>query len=172
MLVSLLALFGDRSPHGSPRPDGAPRSKNLRVLLGTVRVRTTRSGRNQRVIPYLGAIQYRYELSINEVFSSATGIAYENYRLPITMSDAVLARCDDLLVDGQRVAVLGPIRPQRDLRIDRTRIYAHPYGNRREMIDRYTGVSLRCRELLAEPRGAAARAGHQGFPDRCADRPA
>ena len=42
--------------------------------------------------------------------------------------------------------------------IDRPRIFAHRYGDRREMIDRYAGVSLRCRELLAGPRGAAARA--------------
>lgn len=117
------------------------------------------------------------------------------------MPDAVLARCGDLLVDGQRVAVLGPIaldvtydsRFQTDaydagLRtwtvqmdvldvravgdevpdmawvqlegevIDRPRILAHRYGDRREMIDRYAGISLRCRELLAGPRGAAARA--------------
>jgi len=42
--------------------------------------------------------------------------------------------------------------------IDRPRIYAHRYGDRREMIDRSAGVSLRCRELLAGPRGAAVRA--------------
>jgi hypothetical protein len=103
------ALFGDRSPHGSAGPDGAPRSKNLTVLVGTVRVRTNRRGQTQREITDLGAVRYRYELSINEVFASATGVAYENYRFPITMPDAVLARCGDLLVDGQRVAVLGPI---------------------------------------------------------------
>lgn len=195
------ALFGDRAPHGSLGSDGARRSKNLTVLVGTVRVRTNRSGRTQRVITDLGAVQYRYELSINEVFASDTGVAYENYRFPITMPDAVLARCRDLLIDGQRVAVLGPIaldvtydsRFQTDaydagLRtwtvqmdvldvravgddvpdmawvqlegevIDRPRIYAHRYGDRREMIDRYASVSLRCRELLAGPRGAAARA--------------
>jgi hypothetical protein len=195
------ALFGDRSPHGSAGPDGAPRSKNLTVLVGTVRVRTNRRGQTQREITDLGAVRYRYELSINEVFASATGVAYENYRFPITMPDAVLARCGDLLVDGQRVAVLGPIaldvtydsRFQTDaydagLRtwtvqmdvldvravgdevpdmawvqlegevIDRPRIFAHRYGDRREMIDRYAGISLRCRELLAGPRGAAARA--------------
>ncbi len=195
------ALFGDRSPHGSTGPDGAPRSKNLTVLVGTVRVRTNRRGQTQREITDLGAVRYRYELSINEVFASETGVAYENYRFPITMPDAVLARCNDLLVDGQRVAVLGPIaldvtydsRFQTDaydagLRtwtvqmdvldvravgddvpdmawvqlegevIDRPRIYAHRYGDRREMIDRYAGVSLRCRELLAGPRGATARA--------------
>lgn len=195
------ALFGDRSPHGSAGPDGALRSKNLTVLVGTVRVRTNRRGQTQREITDLGAVRYRYELSINEVFASATGVAYENYRFPITMPDAVLARCGDLLVDGQRVAVLGPIaldvtydsRFQTDaydagLRtwtvqmdvldvravgdevpdmawvqlegevIDRPRIFAHRYGDRREMIDRYAGVSLRCRELLAGPRGAAARA--------------
>jgi hypothetical protein len=195
------ALFGDGSPHGSAGPDGAPRSKNLTVLVGTVRVRTNRRGQTQREITDLGAVRYRYELSINEVFASETGVAYENYRFPITMPDAVLARCGDLLVDGQRVAVLGPIaldvtydsRFQTDaydagLRtwtvqidvldvravgddvpdmawvqlegevIDRPRIFAHRYGDRREMIDRYAGVSLRCRELLAGPRGAAARA--------------
>ncbi|MEI8305711.1 MAG: hypothetical protein WCF99_01480 [Chloroflexales bacterium] len=195
------ALFGDHAPHGSAGPDGAPRSKNLTVLVGTVRVRTNRRGQTQCVITDLGAVQYRYELSINEVFASETGVAYETYRFPITMHDAVLARCGDLLVDGQRVAVLGPIaldvtydsRFQTDaydagLRtwtvqmdvldvravgddvpdmawvqlegevIDQPRIFAHRYGDRREMIDRYAGISLRCRELLAGPRGAAARA--------------
>lgn len=195
------ALFGDRSPHGSAGPDGAPRSKNLTVLVGTVRVRTNRRGQTQREITDLGAVRYRYELSINEVFASATGVAYENYRFPITMPDAVLARCGDLLVDGQRVAVLGPIaldvtydaRFQTDaydagLRswtvqmdvldvravgdevpdmawvqlegevIDRPRVFAQRYGDRREMIERYANVSLRCRELLAGPRGAATRA--------------
>lgn len=48
-------------------------------------------------------------LSINEVFASATGVAYATYRFLITMSDALLARCGDLLVDGQRVAAPGPI---------------------------------------------------------------
>lgn len=48
-------------------------------------------------------------LSINEVFASATGVAYATYRFPITLPDAVLARCGDLLVDGQRVAAPGPI---------------------------------------------------------------
>jgi hypothetical protein len=103
------ALFEDRSPHGSAGPNGAPRSKKLTVLVGTVRVRTNRRGQTQREITDLGAVQYRYELSINEVFASATGVAYENYRFPITMPDAVLARCGDLLVDGQCVAVLGSI---------------------------------------------------------------
>ncbi|MDW8234090.1 MAG: hypothetical protein RMJ54_15015 [Roseiflexaceae bacterium] len=48
-------------------------------------------------------------LSINEVFASATGVAYAIYRFPITMSDALLARCSDLLIDSQRVAAPGPI---------------------------------------------------------------
>lgn len=195
------ALCGDSAPHGSPGPDGRPRSKNLTVLVGTVRVRTQRSGQAQRVITDLGAVQYCYELSINEVCASATGVAYACYRFPITMPDAVLARCRDLLVDGQRVAVLGPLALEvtydsrfqthptdagrrtwtvqldvLDVRavgdevpdmawvqlegevLDRPRLFAHRYGDRRTMIDHYAGVNLRCRELLAGPRGAAARA--------------
>jgi hypothetical protein len=69
------ALFGDRAPHGSTGPDGAPRSKNLTVLIGTVRVRTNCRGQAQREITDLGAVRYRYELSINEVFASETGVA-------------------------------------------------------------------------------------------------
>ena len=194
------ALFGQRAPLGSTGPDAAPRSKNLTLLVGTLRTRTTRSGRSQREISDLGAVRYRYELSINELFASPTGMAYASYRFPITMTDAVLARCADVLVDGQRVAVLGPItldvsydprfqtdaydvglrtwtlhmdvldvRPAADDLpdmawvqlegevIDRPRIVAHRYGDRREMVERYASVSLRCRELLAGPRGVATR---------------
>lgn len=194
------ALFGQRAPLGSTGPDAAPRSKNLTLLVGTLRTRTTRSGRSQREISDLGAVRYRYELSINELFASPTGMAYASYRFPITMTDAVLARCADVLVDGQRVAVLGPItldvsydprfqtdaydvglrtwtlhmdvldvRPAADDLpdmawvqlegevIDRPWIVAHRYGDRREMVERYASVSLRCRELLAGPRGVATR---------------
>ncbi|MDW8234787.1 MAG: hypothetical protein RMJ54_18605, partial [Roseiflexaceae bacterium] len=79
------------------------------MLVGTVRVRTNRRGQTRREITDPGAVRYRYELSISEVFASATGVAYATYRFLITMSDALLARCGDLLVDGQRVAAPGPI---------------------------------------------------------------
>lgn len=98
------ALFGDHSPHGSPGPEGAPRSKKLTVLVGMVRVRTTRGGCTQRVSADPGTVQYSYERSINEVFASTTGVTYENL-FQITMPDAVLARCGDLPVDGQGEAL-------------------------------------------------------------------
>jgi len=200
------ALFGDRTTtsshaHGSTGPHGVPRSKNLTLLVGTVRVRTNRRGQTQRTVTDLGAVSYRYELSINELFASPTGVAYETYRFPFSMPDAVFTRCRDLLTDGQRIAILGPIAldvsydprfqtdafdaglrtwaVQMDLLdvravgddvpdmawvqlegevIDRPRIITHRYGDRREMIDRYASINLRCRELLAGPRGAATRA--------------
>ncbi len=103
------ALHGDRAPNGTPGVDGRPRSKNLTVLVGTVRVVTTVRGESQRVFTDLGAAEYRYELSINEVVGDEQSAARTSYRLPITMSDAVRARAEHLLVDGQRIALLGPL---------------------------------------------------------------
>ena len=103
------ALHGDRAPNGTPGADGRPRSKNLTVLVGTVRVVTTARGESQRVFTDLGAAEYRYELSINEVVGDEQSAARTSYRLPITMSDAVRARAEHLLVDGQRIALLGPL---------------------------------------------------------------
>ena len=60
------ALHGDRAPSGTPGPDGRPRSKNLTVLVGTVRVVTTGRGEGRRIFTELGAAEYRYELRINE----------------------------------------------------------------------------------------------------------
>lgn len=42
------ALHGDRAPSGTPGPDGRPRSKNLTVLVGTVRVVTTGRSESRR----------------------------------------------------------------------------------------------------------------------------
>ena len=103
------ALGGDKAASGTPGPDGRPRSKNLAVLAGTVRVMTTRRGDEQRVITSLGAVEYRYELSINEVIGDEHGAARTSYHLPITMSDAVCSRYGHLLQDGQRIALLGPL---------------------------------------------------------------
>ena len=103
------ALSGDKAPSGTPGLDGRPRSKNLAVLVGTVRVMTTARGDDQRVVTNLGAVEYRYELSINEVIGDETGAARTSYHLPITMSDAVRSRYQHLLQDGQRIALLGPL---------------------------------------------------------------
>ncbi|PDW01139.1 hypothetical protein [Candidatus Chloroploca asiatica] len=103
------ALHGDRAPSGTPDPEGRPRSKNLTVIVGTVRVVTTGRGEGRRIFTELGAAEYRYELSIHEVVGDAQGAARASYRLPITMSDAVRARAEHLLVDGQRIAILGPL---------------------------------------------------------------
>lgn len=103
------ALHGDRAPSGTTGPDGRPRSKNLTVLVGTVRVVTTGRGEGRRIFTELGAAEYRYELSINEVVGDEQSAARTSYRLPITMSDAVRARAEHLLVDGQRIALLGPL---------------------------------------------------------------
>jgi|GEM_PF-4234471 hypothetical protein len=194
------ALHGDRPPSGTPGPDGRPRSKNLTVLVGTVRVMTTARGEGRRIFTDLGAAEYRYELSINEVVGDAQSAARSSYRLLITMSDAVRARAEHLLVDGQRIALLGPLgmeeyydqRFQRDaydagrrtwdIRIDvlgvqeigdevpdmawvqlegevvdRPRIYARQYGDRRTLVEHYAGVTLRYREVLAGAYGMAVR---------------
>jgi hypothetical protein len=194
------ALAGNSAPAGSLDPDGRPRSKNLTVIVGTVRVVTTGRGEGRRVFTPLGATEYRYELSINEVVGDEYSAARTSYRLPITMSDAVRARAEHLLVDGQRIAVLGPLgmeefydqRFQRDsydagrrtwdIRIDvlgiqeigddvpdmawvqlegevvdRPRIYGRQYGERRELVERYAGVTLRYREVLAARFGRAVR---------------
>ncbi|GAB4444150.1 MAG: hypothetical protein OHK0015_45160 [Chloroflexi bacterium OHK40] len=103
------ALHGDRAPSGTPGPDGRPRSKNLTVLVGTVRVVTTGRGEGRRIFTELGTAEYRYELSINEIVGDEQSAARTSYRLPITMSDAVRARAEHLLVDGQRIALLGPL---------------------------------------------------------------
>jgi len=103
------ALHGDRAPSGTPGPDGRPRSKNLTVLVGTVRVATIGRGESQRIFTDLGAAEYRYELSINEVVGDEQSAARTSYRLPITMSDAVRARAEHLPIDGQRIALLGPL---------------------------------------------------------------
>lgn len=194
------ALHGDRAPSGTPGPDGRPRSKNLTVLVGTVRVVTTGRGEGRRIFTELGAAEYRYELSINEVVGDEQSAARTSYRLPITMSDAVRARAEHLLVDGQRIALLGPLgmeeyydrRFQRDaydvgrrtwdIRIDvlgvqetgddvpdmawvqlegevvdRPRVYARQYGDRRTLVEHYAGVTLRYREVLASSFGRAVR---------------
>ena len=54
------ALGGDKAASGTPGPDGRPRSKNLAVLVGTVRVMTTRRGDEQRIVTSFGAVEYRY----------------------------------------------------------------------------------------------------------------
>jgi hypothetical protein len=194
------ALHGDRAPSGTPGPDGQPRSKNLAVLVGTVRVVTTGRGEDRRIFTELGAAEYRYELSINEVVGDAQSAARTSYRLPITMSDAVRMRAQHLLVDGQRIAVLGPLgmeayydqrfqqdaydagRRTWDIRIDvlavqeigddvpdmawvqlegevvdRPRVYARQYGDRRTLVEHYAGVTLRYREVLAGSFGRAVR---------------
>ena len=79
------------------------------MLVGTVRVVTTARGESQRVFTDLGAAEYRYELSINEVVGDEQSAARTSYCLPITMSDAVRARAEHLLADGQRIALLGPL---------------------------------------------------------------
>ena len=103
------ALGGDKAPGGTPGADGRPRSKNLAVLVGAVRVMTTRRGDEQRVVTNFGAIEYRYELSINEVIGDEHGASRTSYHLPITMSDAVRSHYGHLLQDGQRIALLGPL---------------------------------------------------------------
>lgn len=201
--VSLMldtALGGDTAPAGSLGPDGRPRAKNLTVIVGTVHVVTTGRGEGRRVYTSLGATEYRYELSINEVVGDEHSAARTSYRLPITMSEAVRARAEHLLVDGQRIAVLGPLgmeefydqRFQRDaydagrrtwdIRIDvlgiqevgdevpdmawvqlegevvdRPRVYSRQYGDRRTLVERYAGVTLRYREILAASFGRAVR---------------
>jgi hypothetical protein len=52
------ALHGDRAPSGTPGPDGRPRSKNLTVLVGMVRVVTTGRGEGRRIFTELGAAEY------------------------------------------------------------------------------------------------------------------
>lgn len=194
------ALAGDTAPAGTPGRDGRSRSKNLTVLIGTVRVFGAQRGGPRRITTRLGATEFRYELHINEVVGDDTGAARASYSLPITMSDAVRTRYEHLLVDGQRVALLGPLgmeeyydqRYQRDaydagrrtwdIRIDvlgvqeisdevpdtawvqldgevvdRPRIYARQYGERRDLVERYAGVTLRYREVLAGPYGMAVR---------------
>ena len=194
------ALHGDRAPSGTPGPDGRPRSKNLTVLVGTVRVVTTGRGEGRRIFAELGAAEYRYELSINEVVGDEQSAARTSYRLPITMSDALRTRYEHLLVDGQRIALLGPLgmeeyydrRFQRDaydvgrrtwdIRIDvlgvqeigddvpdmawvqlegevvdRPRVYARQYGDRRTLVEHDAGVTLRYREVLAGSFGRAVR---------------
>lgn len=79
------ALSGDTAPAGSLGPDGRPRAKNLTVIVGTVRVVTTGRGEGRRVFTNLGAAEYRYELSINEVVGDAHGAARTSYRLPIAL---------------------------------------------------------------------------------------
>ena len=66
-LVLDTALHGDRAPSGTPRLDGRPRSKNLTVLVGTVRVVTIGRSEKWRIFTELGAVEYRYELSIYEL---------------------------------------------------------------------------------------------------------
>jgi hypothetical protein len=194
------ALHGDRAPSGTPGPDGRLRSQNLTVLVGTVRVVTTGCGEGRRIFTELGAAEYRYELSINEVVGDAQSAARTSYRLPITMSDAVRARAEHLLIDGQRIALLGPLgmeeyydrRFQRDaydigrrtwdIRIDvlgvqeigddvpdlawvqlegevvdRPRVYARQYGDRRTLVEHDAGVTLRYRAVLAGSFGRAVR---------------
>ncbi len=194
------AFAGDTAPAGAPGRDGRPRSKNLTVLIGTVRVFGPQRGGPRRITTRLGATEYRYELQINEVVGDDTAVARSSYSLPMTMSDAVRTRYEHLLVDGQRVALLGPLgmeeyydqRYQRDaydagrrtwdIRIDvlgvqeigdavpdtawvqlegevvdRPRIYARQYGERRDLVERYAGVTLRYREVLAGPYGLAVR---------------
>lgn len=194
------ALAGDSAPAGTPGRDGRPRSKNLTVLIGTVRVFGAQRGGPRRVTTRLGAVEYRYELQINEVVGDDTAAARSSYSLPISMSDAVRTRYEHLLVDGQRIALLGPLgmeeyydqRYQRDaydagrrtwdIRIDvlgvqevgpevpdaawvqlegevvdRPRIYGRQYGERRDLVERYAGVTLRYREVLAGPYGMAVR---------------
>lgn len=145
------ALFGDRSPHGSAGPDGAPRSKNLTVLVGTVQVRTNRRGQTRREITDPGAVRYRYELSINEVFASATGVAYENYRFPITMPDAVLAAA------GKQARPLpnAPARPLSDQALEQRILQAQ----RRLLTGTHIRVEVGYVELLrGTPISADARA--------------
>ncbi|PDW05072.1 hypothetical protein [Candidatus Viridilinea mediisalina] len=108
-LMLATALHGDRAPNGTPDGEGQPRSKNLTVIVGTVRVVTTGRGEGRRIFTELGAAEYRYELSINEVVGDGQSAARASYRLPITMSDAVRSRAEHLLVDGQRIAILGPL---------------------------------------------------------------
>jgi hypothetical protein len=194
------ALAGDTAPAGTLGPDGRPRAKNLTVIVGTVRVVTTGRGEGRRVFTSLGAAEYRYELSVNEVVGDEHSAARTSYRLPITMSEAVRARAEHLLVDGQRIAILGPLgmeefydqRFQRDaydagrrtwdIRIDvlgvqevgdavpdlawvqlegevvdRPRVYGRQYGDRRTLVERYAGVTLRYREVLAASFGRAVR---------------
>lgn len=102
------ALYGDRALNGSIGPDGTRRSKNLAVLIGSIRV--AKAGPDgKKVITPLGATEYRYELSIHEVMGTDQSAEYLGYRLPLSMTDAVRARAQHLLRDGQRVALLGPL---------------------------------------------------------------
>jgi hypothetical protein len=106
------ALHGDRAAHGTPDADGRPRAKNLAILVGTIRTATFGAGRRTRArttrTPF-GTFDHAYFLTINAVVGDATGADRTSYRLPISMSEAVYARHQDLLVDGQRGAVLGPV---------------------------------------------------------------
>lgn len=86
------ALRGDAASSGATGPEGLPRSKNLTVLVGTVRVVTTSRGDSRRVFTDLGAAEYRYELSINEIMGDEQRAARSSYRLPISISDLPRAR--------------------------------------------------------------------------------
>lgn len=101
------ALHGDRAPTGSLGPDGKPRHRNLAILVGTIHA--VKTDRRRKTITELGVPEYKYELAINEILGDESLAEHTSYRLPLTMTDAVRAKAQDLLISGTRVALLGPI---------------------------------------------------------------
>ena len=98
-------LLMDRALHG----DGAT-ADNLCTVVGTIRVERARGGRERRTTTTLGDQQHIYRLSVYEELGAESGVAKESYRMRLSISQPIHDRYQSLLVDDQRVIVVGPLR--------------------------------------------------------------
>jgi hypothetical protein len=84
---------------------------NLCVVIGTAKRDCWKDGTERTTQTPFGSTQAAFWLDVQEAVGDESGAALTSYRLPLNVSSRLLET--GVLIDGQRVAVSGPLRLER-----------------------------------------------------------
>jgi hypothetical protein len=84
---------------------------NLCVVVGTAKRECWKDGTERTIQTPFGSTQATFRLDVQEVVGDESGAALSSYSMPLNMSSRLLET--GVLIDGQRVAVSGPLRLER-----------------------------------------------------------